>query len=253
MTLEIVTRAQWGARYRDGFRAAPIPAREVWLHHSVTATPPPNRDAEIQAMRILENIGEQRFGGGISYTFAVMPSGTVFQGHSVNREGAHTKGRNSIARAIVLVGNYDVLRPSGAQIQAVGALLRSGASAGWFAAAKLNGGHRNAPGASTACPGRFGMDALAAMNSAAGNVAPQPPPQPPGGSSPWASWPTLAFGATGAKVSALQAFLRRVFPSYAGTLPATGNFLHQTQSTVREFQKKGGPQNRRNCGACYVG
>lgn len=41
-------------------------------------------------------------------------------------------------------------------------------------------------------------------------------------------------------VREVQAFLRRVFPSYAGTLPATGNYLDQTVAVVKEFQVRAG-------------
>lgn len=174
--MEIISRTRWGARYDRGFRAAPLPASEVWLHHSVTLAPDLQwvdadkdgvEDDEERAMRTLEQIGEDRFGGGISYTFAVMPSGRVYEGHGVDRQGAHTGGRNDISRAIVLVGNYDTHRPTAAQIASVAALLREGHGRGWWKRPVLNGGHRQAPGASTACPGRYGMAAIAPINQKA--------------------------------------------------------------------------------------
>jgi hypothetical protein len=174
--MDIITRAQWGARYARGFRDAPLPAQEVWLHHSVTLAPDLTwvdtdrdgvEDDEERAMRLLEQIGQDRFGGGISYTFAVMPSGRVYEGHGVDRQGAHTGGRNDIARAIVLVGNYETYRPTPAQVQAVVALLQHGKAQGWWTTAALNGGHRQAPGASTACPGRYGMAIIGTVNEAA--------------------------------------------------------------------------------------
>jgi hypothetical protein len=165
--VDIVSRALWGARYGRGFGPAPLPASEVWLHHSVTAAPPADVDSERAAMRALENIGQQRFGGGISYTFAVMPSGRVYEGHGVDRQGAHTANRNSIARAIVLVGNYDTSPVTDAQQRAVAALLQHGQQAGWWRTARLNGGHQQAPGAQTACPGRHAMAVIPTINRAA--------------------------------------------------------------------------------------
>lgn len=164
--MNIIPRAEWGARHGDGFAAAPLPATEVWLHHSVTVAPDlvPPFDDEFAAMRTLEDIGQARFGGGISYTWAVMPSGRVYQGHSVGRRGAHTKGRNSIARAVVLVGNYENRPTTEAQRAAVANLLRHGEQQGWIKQAMLVGGHREAPGAATACPGQHGMAAIADIN-----------------------------------------------------------------------------------------
>jgi hypothetical protein len=180
--MQIVSRARWGALHERGFGPAPLPAAEVWLHHSVTNAPGVQLtgddlfQAERAAMRILEDIGEQRFGRGISYTFAVMPSGRVYEGHGVDRQGAHTKGRNSIARAIVLVGNYDTARVTNAQRHAIAELLRHGQRAGWWRHACLNGGHQQAPGAQTACPGRFARSAISDINRLA--AAPAPPAEP---------------------------------------------------------------------------
>lgn len=174
--VQIIARSRWGARYARGFTSAPLPASEVWLHHSVTIAPnlvwvDADRDGveddEERAMRTLEDIGQSRFGGGISYTFAVMPSGRIYEGHGVDRQGAHTGGRNSIARAIVLVGDYSRQAMTEAQMRAVAALLQHGRAAGWWKAARLNGGHRQAPGASTACPGDAAFAAIPRINQLA--------------------------------------------------------------------------------------
>lgn len=171
--MRIIPRGEWGARFARGFGPAPLPAREVWLHHSVTAAPdlvPPFSDDDA-AVRTLENIGQQRFGGGISYTFAITPSGRVYEGHGVDRRGAHTGGRNSISRAICLIGNYEVTPPTGAQLDSVVALLQEGRARGWWTAARLAGGHRDAPGASTSCPGRFAASAIPVINQRAAQEA----------------------------------------------------------------------------------
>lgn len=146
--MRIIPRAEWGARYANGFGPAPLPAREVWLHHSVT-----NPENGSNAVRRLESIGQQRFGGGISYTFVITPDGSIYEGHSINRQGAHTRDRNSIARAIVLVGDYTRLVPAPSMVASVVELLRYGFNARWWNSARLTGGHRDAPGANTACPG----------------------------------------------------------------------------------------------------
>jgi hypothetical protein len=172
--MEIISRARWGAKHDRGFAAAPLPAREIWLHHSVTAGGGVTATFETDAagVRLLEQIGESRFGGGISYTFVVTESGRVFEGHGVERRGAHTGGRNSIARAICLLGDYSRREPTGPQLAAVAELLAYGHRAGWWTAPRLNGGHRDAPGASTACPGEHAHARIAAINQAAGSARP---------------------------------------------------------------------------------
>lgn len=173
MTLTIISRQEWGARHGAGFGPAPLPAREVWLHHSVTVAPDllPPFDDEHAAMRVLEDIGQRKFGGGVSYTFAIMPTGRIYEGHGVGRQGAHTKDRNSFARGIVLVGNYDVAEPTAAQLTAAAALLLHGERVGWWTTATLAGGHRQAPGASTVCPGRHAMAAIDDIHDRAADLA----------------------------------------------------------------------------------
>lgn len=169
--MEIIDRAAWGAACPDGFGPAPLPAREVWLHHSVTVAPDlhPPFDDEDEAMRLLERIGQSRFAGGISYTFAVMPTGRVYEGHGVDREGAHTKDRNSFARGVVLVGNYEHTPTTEAQREGAAQLLAHGWRAGWWQHPALNGGHRQLK--ATDCPGQLGMDAIPLINARAADIA----------------------------------------------------------------------------------
>ena len=174
--VQIITREQWGARYEDGHGSAEVPWSENWLHHSVTIAPDlePPYDDEAAAMRVLEEIGEKKFGRGISYTAAVMPTGRAYQGHSLHREGAHTKGRNDTARAIVLVGNYDRDQVTDAQVETTAQILVDWWRRGLCSTPYLNGGHRDAPGAATACPGRYGQAAVERINDRAEQLAGAP-------------------------------------------------------------------------------
>lgn len=169
--MEIITRRQWGARHSAGFRAAPTPARSLWLHHTVTRRP--NDDdpaAERAAVREIEQVGQDRFGGGVSYTFLVMPSGRVYEGTGYDREGAHTRGFNTHGRAIALVGNYDRDIVPSAMSDAVAALVAHGADQQWWPD-QLSGGHRDAPGSATACPGRHAHPLVDEINGRARTVA----------------------------------------------------------------------------------
>lgn len=164
MTPRIFSRREWGARHPDGCTSAPTPASRIYLHHSVTTAPPRNATLaqDIAAVRSLEAIGQSRFGCGISYTYVIPPSGRVFQGHSDRRQGTHTGGYNTIARAICLVGNYETMAPNSEQIGSVQWLLADGYRRRVWAAARLTGGHNQV--AQTACPGRYATAAIPAMN-----------------------------------------------------------------------------------------
>lgn len=238
--LRIISRAEWGARHDNGGGPAPLPASEVWLHHSVTVAPDlvwidadgdNVEDDEERAMRQLEDIGEQRFGRGISYTWAIMPSGRAHEGHSVDRLGAHTGGRNGVARAIVFVGNYQTHQPTRAQIVSAARLLQHAKAKGWIKEARLRGGHRDVlpmtgDSIATTCPGDHAYAVIGEINRlAAGppiteeddDVSAQDiwnypipdagaPGQPAPGSGVWPAWAFLRNGR--ADIAATRASLR---------------------------------------------
>jgi len=172
--VEIIGRARWRARHRNGFEPAPVPWRETWAHHSVTLAPDLEwidadgdgvEDDEAAAMRQLEQIGQDRFGGGISYTAAIPPSGRIYEGHGVDRQGAHTAGRNNISRAIVFIGNYEVHRLTRAQIRSAARLLAHWHQQGWCPRPAFDGGHQQAPNQiATSCPGRYVLEAIPEIN-----------------------------------------------------------------------------------------
>lgn len=236
----IITRAEWGARYAAGFRPAPDPAAELWLHHSVTIAPDlvPPWDDDYAAVRQLEEIGQKRFAGGISYTWVLTPAGLLFEGTGPGREGAHTQGHNTAGRGLVLVGDYSKQAPTPAQLDALAWFLPEAHRRGWISQPRFTGGHRDVK--ATECPGHLAYPLIAAINARAAvpaspvTAAPAPAPSS-------SSLPTLRLGMRGdAGVAALQRFLAAVFPAYAGSLPPTGNYLEQTRAAVREFQLRAG-------------
>ena len=171
------SRASWGARYRAGFgdRSANYPLPYAWTHHSVTAHLSENATVaqEKAQMRILENIGQQRFGGGISYTFIIFPSGRIYMGTGASRRGAHTGGFNTLGIGVCFAGNYENAKPTKAAEETYAGLLKELASIGVLRNARTNGGHRDAPGHSwNACPGRHLHARLGAINTLAAGGTP---------------------------------------------------------------------------------
>ena len=162
----IIQRAEWGARHEDGFGPRRIGNLQVYVHHSVTIAPdlmPPFTD-DYDAVRQLERIGEARFGHGISYQFPITPAGLIFEGVSIDRVGAAIADYNTPTANIVWIGNYDVARPPLPMLQATDWLLHHGVAQGWWRNALVDGGHQDAPGAQTACPGRYAESVLGGLN-----------------------------------------------------------------------------------------
>lgn len=169
--MTLITRKQWGARYDDGFDDRPMPITEWWLHHSVTIAPdllPPFTDDD-EAVRTLERIGQQRFKGGISYTYPVTPVGRLYQGVSLHRRGAHTLGHNTKGAAFVLVGDYSRRKPTTAQVEAIARRMVEDHRAGRATRHTLNGGHRQDSQnvGTTECPGDAALAAIPTINARA--------------------------------------------------------------------------------------
>ena len=138
-------------------------SRGVWLHHSVTkATKNPVTDA-----KVIGNIGIARF-GRLSYSFIIHPDGTILEGQN-GHVGAHTRGQNSTTQAICCVGNFEKDPVTPEMVAAIRLLVRD--------FGPLLGGHRDAPGAATACPGRNLYARLPELRVPAAAVEP-PAPEP---------------------------------------------------------------------------
>lgn len=115
--MDVVSRKTWGAVKEQNRPAMPLPAREVWLHHTVTrVTGDPHADA-----REVQRVGIARF-GYISYSYLVHPTGVVLEGQGL-RVGAHTKNRNSISYGVSLIGNYEERQMEDAQVESVRRLV----------------------------------------------------------------------------------------------------------------------------------
>lgn len=162
--LRLIPRAEWGARHDDGTGSRKLPTAEAWLHHSVTIAPDlvPPFDDDYAAIRELEDIGEQRFGSGISYNRLFTPAGLAFVGVSAGRIGTHTANHNTVAMGYCLVGNYDVTTPTDAMITALAWCLQEDHRLGYIDRPALDGGHRDLK--ATACPGKYAYDLIAEVN-----------------------------------------------------------------------------------------
>lgn len=148
MAHRIVSRAAWGAVTPRGQQVRlTLPTPRVWLHHTVTT------GVGSAAMRKVQNVAFSRGFEDVSYSFVVDQDGNIFEGRGTGVVGAHTKGDNSHSHAICCIGNFDVDEPSAALIDSVAWLLAHGRSEGWWRPPRIVG-HRDAPKAATACPGK---------------------------------------------------------------------------------------------------
>lgn len=103
----------------------------------------------------------------IAYSFVVdNRDGRVFVGRGFGIVGAHTEGDNSKSHAICVMGDFTTDIPSSTTIQTIAALIQFGYAAKYWPN-QLTGGHRDAPGAQTACPGNNLYRLIPAINELA--------------------------------------------------------------------------------------
>ena len=142
----IDSRTRWGAVGPLPAQRMELPARALYLHHTVTqVTPNPYND-----MRVVEAEGIRRF-GHISYSYVIHPDGTIMEGCGVRR-GAHTEGRNTTTFGVALIGNYDQRNVTAMQLDAVRWLAAELVAKTWLRPGIYpTGGHRDVK--PTACPG----------------------------------------------------------------------------------------------------
>lgn len=123
----VLTHRQWGSTARAVYSSrrkrtkanewGPFTYKADTVVQHITVTPPPPRDkgAFAAACRLVERIGMDRFGCGVSYNWLVdMRTGTVAVGQPLDSKGVHTindknvkgfsKDQNLVARAIAVVG-----------------------------------------------------------------------------------------------------------------------------------------------------
>ena len=144
--MTIVPRHVWcsvrGARVGE----IPTPTPRLWLHHGAAGT----SDIKTACGYVRYHIRTHGWKDvGYSYLIA---EGKVLEGRGPGRAGAHTEGDNRQSHGICMVGNYESRLPSTKDIDALVWLIGHGMERGWWDG-PLTGGHRDAPDASTGCPG----------------------------------------------------------------------------------------------------
>lgn len=145
--LKIVPRAGWNARPPERKIRMRTPSPRLWLHHSAAEWHNPSGVRQTQNYHM-----DSRGYDDVAYSFLVDDDGTVYEGRGAGVVGGHTKGDNSSSHAICAMGDFTKRQPTPAMIDSIVALVAHGHREGWWPD-HITGGHRDAPGAQTACPG----------------------------------------------------------------------------------------------------
>ncbi|MCG8971865.1 peptidoglycan-binding protein [Streptomyces sp. CL12-4] len=238
-TIEIISRAAWGARAWDGTPASvPLSERsEFYVHYDGGAHVTRTGYAVMRAIEA-EHLGNGW--SGVGYHFVVDQAGNIYEGRGWSLQGAHcpNHNRSGIGVQIAIGGDQE---PSAAALAACRALYEEACRKTGRTLAKR--GHRD--GFATACPGAK-LYAWVQAGMPAGGYKPAPNP---GGSLPAGSTATVArykvtiggleygYGAYGDHVTKVgQALVKRGFGKHYTSGPGP-RWTDADTLNYQEFQK----------------
>ena len=155
---QVIRRASWTSsrpNTRDMARMSKL--KYVTVHHDGLDTPLGRSDRRSSLDR-LETIrrGHVVHNGwaDIGYHFAIDRSGRIWECRALTWQGAHVKGHNAGNIGVLVMGNFEIERPSNAQVSALN-LQISALTAGFGISRRNVKTHREWPTARTSCPGRY--------------------------------------------------------------------------------------------------
>jgi len=158
--LETFQNTAWGLLPHDPWVSTQGPLSMLFIHHTVTRQLPVSATVEEEKseMRLLDQIAHSRGYNGISYCWAVFPSGRCYEGRGWLIQEAATKDFNTSSDSIALVGNYSEFKMNDRQRAAIRKLVNRAQRKGVFVKSGLNvRAHREV--SATACPGTKITDA----------------------------------------------------------------------------------------------
>jgi hypothetical protein len=145
--MDIVSRASWGARPPKS-RVTGDTVRETFLHHTAGS------GSGAAYMRSIQNHHMDAQGwADIAYNFVIDPKTlTVYEGRGWGVRPGSQKSYNTGTWSVCVMGNFQTQTPTQGLLETIAGLIRFGHELGRLPLV-LTGGHRDAPGQSTSCPG----------------------------------------------------------------------------------------------------
>jgi hypothetical protein len=146
--MQIVSRAEWGARLPKSVTAERNVV-ETFLHHSAG----PHRGAA--GVRAIQDYHMDRQGwSDIAYNFLIDPHDfRVYEGRGWGVRPGSQKSYNTGTWSVCVLGNFQTQIPSQGVLDVIANLISLGHELGHIPLV-LTGGHKDAPGQSTSCPGQ---------------------------------------------------------------------------------------------------
>lgn len=174
---DVVAAADWRQQRWRPIPTFDLPAMRWWVHHGAGG------DATLRTLLGYERYHVQTKGWralGYSFAIGLRASGkaVIWVARGWGGVGAHTQGDNDESHGVVLVGDWTRGTVPQPMVGALAWLILRGEEVG-AGPREITGGHRNAPGAQTRCPGNAGMAAMRSARELIHRSAPvEPTPTP---------------------------------------------------------------------------
>ncbi len=154
-TVEMISRRNWNAGAPISSRLQPMrQVRRLTIHHQ--GDPRANWDVSPRqvagTLRRIQAEHRRRLGAGdIGYHYIIDRGGNIWQGREVYYQGAHVRGHNPHNLGIMLLGNFEIQKPTAAQLRTLRRLSQCLITGYGLAAARL---YAHSDLGNTRCPGR---------------------------------------------------------------------------------------------------
>lgn len=146
--LDIVTRAEWGAKRPKSRRLIQLPVKKLWLHHTAGSERGAAGVRRIQDFHMAPKPHGRGWADGAYSWVYCLHERRFFEMRGAGVAGAHTQGYNSTSHALCIMGNFDRDPVPDTLIADVAEFVRWH---GQFGPDRISGGHRDV--GATSCPG----------------------------------------------------------------------------------------------------
>lgn len=122
---EAIVRTRW-AQFgpNESLADAMQPVRHITVHHDgMDAFRASSQGAAADRLEAIRRVHVSKGWADIGYHYAIDPAGRIWEGRPLELQGAHVKARNEGNLGIVMLGNFELQRPTGEALGALTSLI----------------------------------------------------------------------------------------------------------------------------------
>ncbi len=122
---EAIVRTRW-AKFgpNESLADAMLPVQYITVHHDgMDAFRGSSQGAAADRLEAIRRVHVSKGWADIGYHYAIDPAGRIWEGRPLELQGAHVKARNESNLGIVMLGNFELQRPTGEALGALTSLI----------------------------------------------------------------------------------------------------------------------------------